>query len=58
MKSYKNIGKLEFRPGETTFYVLLIALAIFIFGVQIGIKHGRALEHEDLNIKYGYHITD
>ena len=38
--------------------ILIIALAIFIFGVQVGIKHGRALELEDLRIKYGYNFTD
>ena len=54
----KSNGKPNFRPGETAFYVFLIALAIFIFGVQVGIKHGRALELEDLSIKYGYHFTD
>lgn len=51
-------GKPPFRPGETAFYIFLIALAIFIFGVQVGIKHGRTLELEDLSIKYGYHFTD
>ena len=54
----KTFGKPPFRPGETAFYVFLIALAIFIFGVQVGTKHGRALELEDLGIKYGYHFTD
>lgn len=54
----KSTGKPKFRPGETTFYVFLITLAIFIFGVQVGIKHGRALELEDLSIKYDYHFTD
>lgn len=54
----KSLGKHPFRPGETAFYVFLIALAIFIFGVQVGIKYGRALELEDLSIKYGYHFTD
>ena len=54
----KSLGKPPFRPGETAFYVFLIALAIFIFGVQVGIKHGRALELEDLSIKYGYTFTD
>jgi len=54
----KLTGKPKFQPGETTFYVFLIALAIFIFGVQIGIKHGRTLELEDLSIKYGINFTD
>ena len=54
----KLTGKLKFRLGETAFYVFLIALAIFIFGVQVGIKHGRALELEDLSIKYGINFTD
>lgn len=48
MKKYKMYGKFEFRPDEKYFYVFLIALAIFILGVQIGIKHGRALELDDL----------
>ena len=58
MKKYKMYGKFEFRPDEKYFYVFLIALAIFILGVQVGIKHGRTLELEDLSIKYGYHFTD
>ena len=48
-----------FKPGtQLMYYIFLIALAIFIFGVQVGIKHGRALELEDIRIKYGYFITD
>ena len=43
---------------ETAFYYFLIALAIFILGVQIGIKHGRDLQIEDFQIQYGYYIPD
>ena len=59
MKVHNRLSKLfNFRPGEFIFYVFLISLAIFILGVQIGIHHGRALELEDLGIKYGYNFTD
>ena len=59
MKVHNRLSKLfNFRPGEFTFYVFLIALAIFILGVQIGIKHGRTLELDDLRNKYGYYFTD
>lgn len=51
-------NKVIFRLTETGFYIFMIALAIFILGVQVGIKHGRTLELEDLSIKYGYHFTD
>ncbi len=49
-----NNSKLE----NSIFFIVFIALAIFIAGVQIGIKHGRALELDDLRIKYGYWISD
>ena len=32
---------------EKIFIVLLIILGIFIFGVQIGIHHGRELQMQD-----------
>lgn len=38
--------------------IFLIALLIFISGVQIGIKHGRELQLDDMRIKYGYNFTD
>ena len=38
--------------------VLIICLSIFILGVQLGIKHGRDLEREDIQTYYGYEITD
>ena len=56
MYECRNAGK-KFRPEhsiEKAFYVFLIALAIFILGVQIGIKHGRDLQKEDICIEYGY----
>jgi hypothetical protein len=43
---------------ERILHILIITLAIFILGVQIGIKHGRNLQTEDLKIKYGYNFTD
>lgn len=49
---------LKFRPGETALYVFLIALAIFILGVQVGIKHGRELQLEDIKIEYGYDFSN
>jgi len=48
----------KFRFDEKYFYVFLIALAIFIAGIQIGIKHGRVLELDDLRIKYGYYLSN
>lgn len=33
-------------------------LAIFILGVQLGIKHGRELQLEDLKVRYGYELSD
>ena len=57
MYEYRNAGN-KFRPVtsivEKAFYVFLIALSIFILGVQIGIKHGRDLQKEDICIEYGY----
>ena len=44
----RYIGKFLFRPDSTALYIFLIALAIFILGVQIGIKHGRELQLEDM----------
>ena len=58
MKKYKTSGKFKFRLGEKHFYIFLIALAIFILGVQVGIKKGRALELENQRIEYGYYIAD
>ena len=58
MSKRKMPVTLNFRPGETALYVFLIALAIFILGVQVGIKHGRALQLDDMRIKYGYDFTD
>ena len=55
---HKHAGKFLFRPDSTTFYIFLIALAIFILGVQVGIKHGRELQLEDMQIKYGYDFSD
>lgn len=43
---------------EKALHILIIVLAIFILGVQLGIKHGRQLQTEDLSIKYGYSFTN
>ncbi|CDC21765.1 unknown [Clostridium sp. CAG:306] len=51
-----NRGK-KFRP-DTLFHIFLIALAIFILGVQLGIKHGRELQKQDFEEQYCYSITD
>lgn len=32
---------------EKAFYIFLISLAVFTFGVQVGIHHGRNLERAD-----------
>lgn len=37
----------RFRP-DYLFNIFIIALAIFILGVQIGIKHGRELQLDDM----------
>lgn len=58
MSKRKMPVTLYFQPGETALYVFLIALAIFILGVQVGIKHGRALQLDDMRIKYGYDFTN
>lgn len=47
---FKGFG---FRPESPILYIFIIALAIFILGVQIGIKHGRELQLEDIRIEYG-----
>lgn len=49
----------KFQPDTPLLlYIILIALLIFILGVQIGIKHGRELQLDDMRIKYGYDFTD
>lgn len=49
----------KFRPDTSLLLnIFLIALAIFILGVQIGIKHGRELQLDDMRIKYGYDFSD
>lgn len=49
-------GKI-FRP-DTLLHIFIVALAIFILGVQLGIKHGRELQLEDLKVRYGYNFSD
>lgn len=39
---------------EKIFYLILIILAILIFGVQIGITHGKRLQIEDIKDNYEY----
>lgn len=53
----KQNGKFKFRP-DILQYAFIIALAIFILGVQIGIKHGRELQLEDIRIEYGYDFSN
>lgn len=49
----------KFRPDYLTcYYILVIALAIFILGVQIDIKHGRELQLDELRIEYGDIFTN
>lgn len=47
-----------FRPGEKALYIFLIILAIFILGVQVGIKQGRALQLQDMEITNGYYFSN
>lgn len=45
----------KFRPDHDKLLLTFIfALAIFILGVQIGIKQGRELQKEDICIDYDY----
>lgn len=44
--------------SDTLLHIFIVALAIFILGVQLGIKHGRELQLEDLKVKYGYDFSD
>jgi len=54
----RNADKfLKFRP-ETLLHIFIISLAIFILGVQVGIKHGRDLQLEDIRIEYGYDFSN
>lgn len=39
-------------------HIIIICLSIFILGVQLGIKHGRDLEREDMRFNYGYEFTN
>lgn len=49
----------RFRPNYLTcYYFFIIALAIFILGVQIGIKHGRTLQLDEIRIEYGDNFTN
>lgn len=43
---------------ERVLLTFIIALAIFILGVQFGIKHGRYLQTEDSKAQYGYNFTN
>ncbi len=37
----------EYTRFEKCLYIFLIALSIFIFGVQVGIAHGRDLQRQE-----------
>lgn len=39
-------------------HIFIIALTIFILGVQVGIKQGRNLQLQDLEEDYGITITN
>ena len=39
-------------------HIFIIALAIFILGVQVGIKQGRTLQIQDLELDYGIKISN
>lgn len=43
---------------EKQFYIFLMALVIFIIGLQIGIKHGRELQLEEMGVNYGFFISN
>lgn len=44
--------------NEKLFYIYLIALALIILGVQIGIANGRKLQIEDIKDNYEYICTN
>lgn len=54
----------KFRPDTSLmFNIFLIALAIFILGVQVGIKRGRELQIEQIHertevLHYGYDFAN
>ena len=50
------IGKLL--NCDSMLFIFTIALSIFILGVQIGIKHGRELQLEDIRIEYGINFSN
>lgn len=53
----KNRTGKSLRP-DTLVHIFIIALAIFILGVQVGITHGRKLQLEDLELDYGIIIPN
>lgn len=38
--------------------IIIILLFVFILGVQIGIKHGRELQLEDIRSEYGINFSN
>jgi len=46
----------EYTKFEKIFYTFLIALCIFIAGIQIGIAHGKELQKQDFY--YDYNLAD
>ena len=38
--------------------IFIIALVIFIFGVQLGIKHGRELQLDEIRVNCDYDISN
>lgn len=38
--------------------IFIIALVIFIFGVQLGIKHGRELQLDEIRVNCDYYISN
>ena len=53
-KLQNDAGKFEFRPdADNVMIIFMILLAIFILGVQIGIKHGRDLQIQEFKERYG-----
>jgi len=45
----------EYTKFEKYFYIFLIALAVFIAGIQVGIAHGKILQKQE---NYEYIFTD
>lgn len=49
--------KVEF-DFDSILVIAIIILCIFVCGVQVGIKHGRNLQLQEMYLEYGYTKTN